>query len=313
MPCSECRLPRHSRPTCPQLNMNRVLSIINDGTDLAPFNMQNAEWFKDVDGKSPMDLEWKGPSIGHYNSRDYSHASPLLQKLRWLIKEIPTNVDNRTPITNIVYQKGALWYSYTYDTERKILSENLFADELTGAPIQADIARQTAVDIDALINRYTKAQTRREAAVRRNAEYQIRLQEYRDRVLAAPNAAPRQWQQDPGVVATQQRRQQQLATQQRRIEIARRRELRERLAIQDFQKKVDALPPPASKIIDCDECPICMEPLGQTNIVVLRCGHKTCGDCIFHHFQRSAGTSCPSCRQDFAVRLPGWTPPAPVY
>ena len=267
--------------------------------------MQNAEWFKDVDGKSPMDLEWKGPSIGHYNSRNYSHASPLLQKLRWLTKEIPTNVDNRTPITNIVYQKGALWYSYTYDTERKILSENLFADELTGAPIQADIARQTAVDIDALINRYTKAQTRREAAVRRNAEYQIRLQEYRvrhqeyrDRVLAAPNAPPQQWQLD---------------TQQRRIELARTRELRERLVIQDFQKKVDALPPPASKIIDCDECPICMEPLGQTNIVVLRCGHKTCGDCIFHHFQRSGGSSCPSCRQDFAVRVPGWTPPAPVY
>lgn len=305
MPCTECRLPGHSRPTCPQLNMNRVLSIINHGTDLAPFNMQNAEWFKDVDGKSPMDLEWKGPSIGHYNSRNYSHASPLLQKLRWLIKEIPTNVDNRTPITNIVYQKGALWYSYTYDTERKILSENLFADELTGAPIQADIARQTAVDIDALINRYTKAQTRREAAVRRNAEYQIRLQEYRvrhqeyrDRVLAAPNAPPQQWQLD---------------TQQRRIELARTRELRERLVIQDFQKKVDALPPPASKIIDCDESPICMEPLGQTNIVVLRCGHKTCGDCIFHHFQRSGGSSCPSCRQDFAVRVPGWTPPAPVY
>lgn len=305
MPCTECRLPGHSKPTCPQLTMNRALSIINDGTDLAPYNTQNAEWFKDVDGKYPMDLEWKGPSIGHYNSRNYSHASPLLQKLRWLIKEIPTNFANRTPITKIVYQKGALWYSYTYDTERKILSENLFADELTGAPIQADIARQTAQDIDALINRYTKAQTRHDIAVRRNAEYQIRLQEYRDRVQAAPNAPPQQ--------TREQRRQQQLATQQRRIELARTRELRERLAIQDFQKKVDALPPPASKIIDCDECPICMEPLGQTNIVVLRCGHKTCGDCIFHHFQRSGGSSCPSCRQDFAVRLPGWTPPAPVY
>lgn len=290
MPCTECRLPGHSKPTCPQLTMNRALSIINDGTDLAPYNTQNAEWFKDVDGKSPMDLEWKGPSIAHYNSRNYSHASPLLRKLRWLIKEIPTNVANRTPITNIVYQKGAHWYSYTYDTERKILSENLFAHQLTGAPIQQDIARQTAVDIDALINRYTKVENRLdrlEAAVTRNAEYQIRLQDYRDH--------------------------HQQTTQQRRIEAAQRRELRERQAIIDFQKKIDALPPPAAKIIDCDECPICMEPLGHTNIVVLRCGHKTCGDCIFHHFQRPAGTSCPSCRQDFAVRLPGWTPIAPVY
>lgn len=287
MPCTECRLPGHSRPTCPQLNMNRVLSIINDGTDLAPFNMQNAEWFKDADGKSPMDLEWKGPSIGVYNSRNYSHATPLLQKLRWLIKEIPTNVANRTPITNIVYQKGALWYSYTYDTERKILSENLFADELTGAPIQADIARQTAQDINSKINSYEKAQTRLDAQRLRTQRNEDAMRRYANSLLAQ--------------------------RQQTRIEAARRRELRERQAIQDFQKKVDALPPPASKIIDCDECPICMEPLGQTNIVVLRCGHKTCGDCIFHHFQRSAGTSCPSCRQDFAVRLPGWNPPAPVY
>jgi hypothetical protein len=284
--------------------MNRVLSIINDGTDLAPFNMQNAFWFKDADGKSPMDLEWKGPIIGVYNSRNYSHATPLLKKLRWLIKEIPTNVDNRTPITNIVYQKGALWYSYTYDTERKILSENLFADELTGAPIQADIARQTAQDINSKINSYEKAQTRHETAVRRNADFQIRIQEYRNRMQAAPNAHPEQ--------RREQRRQQQLATLQRRIEIARRRELRQRQAILDFQNKVDALPPPASKIIHCDECPICMDTLGETNIVVLRCGHKTCGDCIFHHFQQAGGSSCPSCRQDFAVRIPGWTPPAPI-
>jgi len=268
--------------------MNRALSIINDGVDLAPFHFHHQHWFKDVDGKSPMDLEWKGTNIPRHNhNRDFSHTITLLQKLRWLIKEIPSNLDNRTPISNIVYQKGAHWYSYTYDTERKKLDENLFADELTGAPIQHDIAARAAEHINSKIQSYIKAQARLDAQRLRTQRNEDAMRRYANSLLAQ--------------------------RQQTRIEVARRRELRERQAIQDFQKKLDALPPPASKIIDCDECPICMEPLGQTNIVVLRCGHKTCADCIFQHFQRSGGTSCPSCRQDFAVRLPGWTPPTPVF
>jgi len=126
MPCSECRLTGHTRTKCPQLTMNRALSIINDGVDLAPFHFHHQHWFKDVDGKSPMDLEWKGTNIPRHNhNRDFSHTITLLQKLRWLIKEIPSNLDNRTPIYNIVYQKGAHWYSYTYDTERKKLERKL--------------------------------------------------------------------------------------------------------------------------------------------------------------------------------------------
>ena len=38
MPCSQCRTTGHTKPKCPQYAMDRALSIINDGIDLAPYN-----------------------------------------------------------------------------------------------------------------------------------------------------------------------------------------------------------------------------------------------------------------------------------
>ena len=60
-----------------------------------------------------------------------------------------------------------------------------------------------------------------------------------------------------------------------------------------------------------DECPICFEDLGETNCMVLRCGHKTCGDCILRHFQSVGGRKCPVCRDQYAVRIKGWLAPIP--
>jgi hypothetical protein len=60
-----------------------------------------------------------------------------------------------------------------------------------------------------------------------------------------------------------------------------------------------------------DECPICLEDLGETNCMVLRCGHKTCGDCILRHFQGVGGRKCPVCRDQYAVRVKGWIAPTP--
>ena len=57
------------------------------------------------------------------------------------------------------------------------------------------------------------------------------------------------------------------------------------------------------------ECPICLENIGDTNCMILRCGHKTCGDCILRHFQTIGGRKCPICRNQFAVRVQGWLPP----
>jgi len=58
-----------------------------------------------------------------------------------------------------------------------------------------------------------------------------------------------------------------------------------------------------------EECPICLDPMGKTNNMILRCGHQACGDCIFHHFQTIGGTKCPVCREQITVRIKGWNPP----
>lgn len=57
------------------------------------------------------------------------------------------------------------------------------------------------------------------------------------------------------------------------------------------------------KAIESDECPICMKEFGETNHVVLRCGHQFCGDCIFHHIQTSNGSRCPCCRQEYTLKI----------
>jgi hypothetical protein len=67
----------------------------------------------------------------------------------------------------------------------------------------------------------------------------------------------------------------------------------------------------ATTAFQTDECPICLEDLGETNCMVLRCGHKTCGDCILRHFQGVGGRKCPVCRDQYAVRVKGWIAPTP--
>ena len=65
----------------------------------------------------------------------------------------------------------------------------------------------------------------------------------------------------------------------------------------------------ATTAFQTDECPICLEDLGETNCMTLRCGHKTCGDCILRHFQSVGGRKCPVCRDQYAVRVKGWIAP----
>lgn len=54
-----------------------------------------------------------------------------------------------------------------------------------------------------------------------------------------------------------------------------------------------------NKQIDATDCAICYNALGETNKIILRCGHQFCGDCIFRHHQCHNGSSCPSCRAQF--------------
>jgi hypothetical protein len=295
MPCSECRLSGHNKNTCPQLAIQRAMSIINDGIDLAPYHNLYPDWFKDTNGKGPLeDLNWKftwpyGLSERSRN-KDVSNTLHLLYRLRWLIKDVPQNaVDTRTPITNYIHQRGAFWYSYTYDSERKVLVETPFIDELTGSLVTNDIGEERAKAIRIKIMYYNSCEVR----LQQVAEMGERM----NRILPAPIAAAGERNN----------------VRQTNEEIINSRRIREIRAIEEYNKKVMTLIKPLPEAISCDDCPICLDTLGNTNVVILRCGHKTCGDCIFHHFQQTGGSSCPQCRQEFAVRIPGWVPANPVY
>jgi len=62
-----------------------------------------------------------------------------------------------------------------------------------------------------------------------------------------------------------------------------------------------------------DTCPICLDDIGQTNFMVLRCGHQTCSDCIIQNIQRVRGMNCPVCREQIGVRVKGWLPALEDY
>lgn len=73
-------------------------------------------------------------------------------------------------------------------------------------------------------------------------------------------------------------------------------------------------PPPDTQptnvtVSDSTTCGICWDELGEANVMVTKCGHKFCCDCILSHFQNAAGTNCPLCREEYATRVSGWLPP----
>ena len=81
-------------------------------------------------------------------------------------------------------------------------------------------------------------------------------------------------------------------------------------AQQQQQQQQELLVVMRDEPVEATDCPICMEPLANTNKTILRCGHQFCGDCIFQHFQGARGTNCPQCRAVYAIRVRGWHPPA---
>lgn len=55
-----------------------------------------------------------------------------------------------------------------------------------------------------------------------------------------------------------------------------------------------------SDAVETSDCYICFETLGNTNKMILRCGHQFCGDCIFTHYDKQ-GINCPVCRAQYVV------------
>ena len=70
-------------------------------------------------------------------------------------------------------------------------------------------------------------------------------------------------------------------------------------------KRMAELPVLRATAIEMDECPICIEPLGETGKVVLKCGHSVCQGCFLQQVLMARGADkldkcvCPMCRVNY--------------
>ena len=97
----------------------------------------------------------------------------------------------------------------------------------------------------------------------------------------------------------------------------RERARRERIELQERQQAIlgQGLPQPVpprpnrprvqlsekrENAIKSESCPICMDTIGETDNIVLRCGHHFCSTCVFKHtitcISRRTDCTCPICR-----------------
>lgn len=67
----------------------------------------------------------------------------------------------------------------------------------------------------------------------------------------------------------------------------------------------EPLPIISTKAFEAEDCPICMEPLGETSKVILRCGHQMCVTCMLTQTilaakeWNSKKCQCPHCREEY--------------
>jgi len=71
--------------------------------------------------------------------------------------------------------------------------------------------------------------------------------------------------------------------------------------------RMAALPVLRETAVKTDECPICIEDLGETGKMVLKCGHIVCESCFLQQVLRATSTNrpnncaCPVCRVNYVM------------
>jgi len=80
------------------------------------------------------------------------------------------------------------------------------------------------------------------------------------------------------------------------------------LAQEEVQTNImnrEILPVLRETIVETDDCPICLDSLGETNKTILRCGHPLCTPCLLTQTLRGAANKntrtciCPICRTPY--------------
>jgi hypothetical protein len=69
--------------------------------------------------------------------------------------------------------------------------------------------------------------------------------------------------------------------------------------VPEGQSTIPSAPPPTTTAMETEEedCPVCLNSLGDNNFIVTKCKHKICLPCFMNNYNKSLnGNLCPLCR-----------------
>ena len=287
MPCRHCNIDGHNIKTCEIFGMERAVSIVNDYKDIFTESEEHV-WFHNRLSNStyrPSNKEWwlyDPINWSRIDSTRYRSVLNCILKIKWLKFE---NLDLTATNGRIKCYGGDIYIRRQRlsngETREKVIFERAQGPGSLNSSEQKRRSENHKKEILAVLN--LRAEQIRRARIRH-------AQEQRE------NARLQREQQ-----ARQLEEQRQAARQRQRDEQARRAAMTETERLSNLTLVTEA--------IETTECPVCMDDLGNTNKVVLRCGHQFCGDCLFKHLQMPRGTNCPMCRAEYTIRPRGWLPP----
>ena len=90
---------------------------------------------------------------------------------------------------------------------------------------------------------------------------------------------------------------------------ARQQNSNENLPLKNIVENISALPVLRETAIETDDCPVCLEKLGETGKTILKCGHVICISCMLQQTLIHAARQdwkkccCPVCRNNYLLNV----------
>lgn len=296
--CGHCNSTEHDRRNCQLMILDNALSIFNANEPIRALKNKSDAWFKDGD-KFPSDAEWKASGTNKSTRGFNAVTLEVLENMSDVVTGRGPRGRSSRETNTILFKVPALHYC-------PVNSPNILnhaAQTYISMTLQTDEGGKKFRMRDIGLSDEARARFNQDYHMYRRWKAHIAVLE-EERKKAATDAVE--------FMALRARFTQEVIKRLEALAVANDRTQRRRsitLEEKKSQKELESLKEVASEAFATDNCPICMDPLGKTNVMTLRCGHITCGNCIFHHFQNAGGTECPMCRTQYAVRVPGWVPP----
>jgi len=276
--------------------LENALSIFNTNEPIRYLKNKSDAWFKDGD-KFPSDVEWKASGINKSTRGFHAVTLEVLEKM----SDVVTGRGPRCYNNTILFKIPLLsHYTVTSRLDRVL---NHTAQTYISMTLQTDEGEKQFLMRDMGLSDEVRT---------RFLQYHHMYHKWKAHTAAITAERKKAAEEAVEFMALRARFTQEVINRVQEMAIANDRTQRNRsIALEEkkSQKELESLKEVASEAFATDDCPICMDPLGKTNVMTLRCGHTTCGDCIFRHFQNAGGTDCPMCRSQYAVRVPRWVPP----